>query len=198
MKKLLQMFVGFALLLAVSLNGTVANAATEKYERVTWDNLKSEEFNVSSVTEEDIKKAGEIADNLSDSDFFKKDNEGYATINLAALEGKYSENVVNVFKMGIANINLDIEKGAVKIDENNHFVKGENYDKYADNDTTKNSEPGGFTTMSCSAKNALKAMVGGAAGGALVGSVGAGAGAIPGAGAGAVTGGVGYYATCWW
>ncbi|MFC7395029.1 hypothetical protein [Scopulibacillus cellulosilyticus] len=194
LKKLLMSSLGLALVLAFTFNVS-ANAQSSNYERVTWDQLKSESFDVNSITKEDVEKANEVAGESLDS-LFKEDKDGYATMDISAIEKKYGTGVANVFKLGLANINLDIQRGATQFaPDHKSFIKGPNYDKYATND----SQGGKFAPRSCSAKGGSKAIVSGAIGGAVTGAVGGeGVGAVPGGLIGGAAGGLGYYATCWW
>ncbi|WP_230933899.1 hypothetical protein [Priestia sp. TSO9] len=204
MKKVVQLVAALTLLLSISVGGSVANASTSsKFERVTWEKLESklekENFDLKSISEEDINLALEAVDGKSDI-VFKRDKDGFGTLDTQTIETEFDKKTAIILEIGLANINYDIEKGITEINEDNQIVKGPNYDKYVDED--KENTTSQMTTMSlssCKAKSALKAMVGGAATGAVGGAIaGGGAGAIPGGAGGFVTGGVGYYATCWW
>lgn len=192
LKRLLTGILGLGLILSLSV-GSVS--AESNYERTTWDQLEKENFDVDSITKEDVQKADEIAGDSLDTSF-KEDEEGFATMDISAVEDQYGEDVANVFKLGLANINLDIEKGATEFaPDHKSFVKGPNYDKYVDED---NSDDGNITTFACTAKGGTKSIVGGAAGGAVTGAIAGGVGAGPGAAVGGMGAGIGYYATCWW
>lgn len=195
MKKISKLLVGLVLLLAFSLSTPSVSAQSIGYERVTWEQLNNEGFNVNSITKEDLQKAEEIAAQSLDS-LFRKDEEGFATMDISSIESEYGAQVANVFKLGLANINLDIKKGVSQFaPDNKSLIKGPNYDKYAIED---NQPIGTITLMSCTWKGGTKAILGAAAGGAVVGAVAGVGGALPGGVAGGMAGGIGFYATCWW
>lgn len=204
MKKVVQLVAALTLLLSISVGGSVANASTSsKFERITWEKLEpkleKENFDLKSISEEDINLALEAVDGKSDI-VFKRDKDGFGTLDTQAIEKEFDKKTAMILEIGLANINYDIEKGITEMTEDNQFIQGPNYDKYV-NKENEDKEPQ-MTTMSlskCKAKSALKSAVGAAAGGAVGGAIaGGGAGALPGAAGGFVTGGVGYYATCWW
>lgn len=168
------------------------SAEKGSYERITWNQLEDENFDAESITEEHVQKANEIAGDSLDT-LFKKDEEGFASMDISAVEDKYGKNIANVFKLGLANINLDIKKGVTKFaPDHKSFIKGPNYDEYAVNDSNS------ITTFACNAKDGTQAIIGGAVGGAVTGSVAGGIGAAPGGAVGGMGSGLGYYATCWW
>lgn len=183
-------------LVTFSISTNAVNAESVKYEKVTWNQLNDENFDVDSVTEEDVHKAEEVSENLDES-LFKEDQDGFATMDISSIEEKYGNDIANVFKLGLANINLDIDKGISKFaSDHKSFIKGPNYDKYVNEDNNENED---VTNEACTTKGGAKAIVGGAAAGAVGGAIGGGgAGALPGGVGGGATGAAGYYATCWW
>lgn len=183
-------------LVSVYLSANIVSADSTNYERVTWNQLEEENFDIDSITKEDIQKADEVSGDLGGS-LFKEDQDGFATMDISFIKEKYGEDVANVFKLGLANINIDIENGITKFADNHKsFVKGPNYDKYVEKDS---NSKGQISNEACSIKGGGKAVVSGAIGGAIgAGVVSGGSAALPAGAIGGVGTGAGYYATCWW
>lgn len=194
-KKVLMGILSIALVSAYLSINTVSAESTN-YERVTWNQLEKENFDKDSITKEDVQKADEVSDDLGES-LFKEDQDGFATMDISFIKEKYGEGVSNVFKLGLANINIDIENGISKFaSDHKSFTKGPNYDKYVEKD---NNSDGEIKNEACTTKGGAKAAVSGAVGGAIgAGVVSGGSAALPGGVVGGVGTGAGYYATCWW
>lgn len=194
-KKVLMGILSIALVSAY-LSANTVSAESTNYERVTWNQLEEENFDIDSITKEDVQKADEVSDDLGES-LFKEDQDGFATMDISFIKEKYGEDVANVFKLGLANINIDIENGISKFaSDHKSFIKGPNYDKYVEKD---NNSKGKIKNEACTTKGAAKAAVSGAVGGAVgAGVVSGGSAALPAGVIGGVGTGAGYYATCWW
>lgn len=184
-------------LISVMFFGSYISAESTEFEKVTWDQLENENFDIESITDDDVQKADDLAESLNH--LFKEDEDGFAAMDIQAIEDEYGEDIANVYKVGMANINLDIENGVTEFaPDHKSFIKGPNYDEYVNEDEDDNSGEGNISLMACTAKEANKAIVGGAVGGAVTGAVGGGVGAAPGGAIGGAAGGASYYATCWW